>query len=100
MPIFQDDFGGDRSTPPLKLTTLPNSPAERHMLSRKSSEESIRTELCEGPLPDDPEDFIAAPEEILDLPYPLNGTSNRVEFIERLKRGESPTWVPNPNVSY
>jgi hypothetical protein len=30
--------------------------------------------------------------------FPTHGTSDRVELIERLKRGESPTWLPNRNV--
>lgn len=32
---------------------------------------------------------------------PIGGTlhtSDRGELIERIKRGESPTWVPNPAV--
>ncbi|GJC77941.1 uncharacterized protein ColLi_00779 [Colletotrichum liriopes] len=57
-------------------------------LLRRLSEESIRTELCEGPIlesprPSTPESDAAAV------------TSDRAELIERLKRGESPTWVPN-----
>ncbi|OHW90475.1 hypothetical protein CSPAE12_10950 [Colletotrichum incanum] len=60
-------------------------------LVRKLSEESIRTELCEGPIlesprPSTPESDAAAV------------TSDRAELIERLKRGESPTWVPNRHV--
>lgn len=102
MPIFQDDFGGDRSTPPPKLTTrvLPSSPDERDVLKRKLSEESIRTELCEGPVLDDSEDPVtgSAMETDTEFMYPLQGTSDRVEYIERLKRGESPTWLPNRNL--
>lgn len=103
MPIFQDDFDGDRSTPPPKLTahTLPSSPDERDVLKRKLSEESIRTELCEGLVLDDPQEPLPIPavETSSQFKYPINGTSDRVELIERLKRGESPTWLPNRNVS-
>ncbi|KAH8880635.1 hypothetical protein GQ53DRAFT_773959 [Thozetella sp. PMI_491] len=60
-------------------------------LLRKLSEESIRTELCEGPLPDSPTKP-ATPEQDQDVSHTV---SDRAELIERLKRGESPTWVPN-----
>ncbi|MCJ1357572.1 MAG: hypothetical protein MMC33_007568 [Icmadophila ericetorum] len=51
---------------------------------RKPSEENFRTEFCDGPL--------------LDQDGPVSGNSgmevsDRAELIERLKRGESPTWV-------
>jgi hypothetical protein len=67
---------------------------------RKVSEESIRTELCEGPVPDTPEDEPSLPTRGLEssFKFPIHGTSDRVELIERLKRGESPTWLPNRNV--
>ncbi|KAK3379991.1 hypothetical protein B0T24DRAFT_521318 [Lasiosphaeria ovina] len=62
-------------------------------LSRRVSEESIRTELCEGPLLDSPPRKPTTPEQ----PLP-SAVSDRAELIERLKRGESPTWVPNHHV--
>lgn len=70
------------------------------MMERKVSEESIRTELCEGPVLDSPEDERQFPTAGLmsNFKFPVNGTSDRVELIERLKRGESPTWLPNRNV--
>jgi len=100
MPIFQDDLGGGRRTPPPKFTTTPlsSSPAGTNMLTRKASEESIRTELCEGPLLGSLEDNEAI-DSIPSLDFSIHGTSNRVELIERLKRGESPTWVPKKGVS-
>jgi hypothetical protein len=61
-------------------------------LSRKLSEESIRTELCEGPVPDSPPRPRTPDQESATC-------SDRAELIERLKRGESPTWVPNRHVS-
>ena len=103
MPIFQYDFGGTRSTPPPKLpaSPLPPSPDERDILTRKLSEESIRTELCEGPVLDDAEEPVAgiAMDTTTKYIYSTQGTSDRGEYIERLKRGESPTWLPNRNVS-
>jgi len=103
MPIFQDDLGGGRGTPPAKQTTPPllTTPPERNTIIRKLSEESIRTELCDGPIPDTPEDPREPLEELkTSFTFPLHGTSDRVELIERLKKGESPTWLPNRNVSY
>ena len=103
MPIFQDDFGGDRGIPPPKLTAciLPSSPGERDSLKRKLSEESIRTELCEGPVLEESEEIVSSStrEPTTDFMYPIHGTSDRAELIECLKRGESPTWLPNRNVS-
>ena len=66
----------------------------RFTLHRKLSEESIRTELCDGPIPDSPvRSKTPDPEEDVS-----NEVSDRAELIERLKRGESPTWVPNRHV--
>src|SRR6187402_3616076 len=102
MPIFQDDLGGGRGTPPAEptLSRLSKSPPNGNVLARKVSEESIRTELCDGPVPDSPEDERNIPARDLrsTFKFPLHGTSDRVELIERLKRGESPTWLPNRNV--
>ncbi|KAK0629964.1 hypothetical protein B0T17DRAFT_489002 [Bombardia bombarda] len=82
-----------RPTSPLPL----QNPVDIHRpLSRRVSEESIRTELCEGPVPDSPPPHppkSATPEQLLS-----NLVSDRTELIERLKRGESPTWVPNRHV--
>ncbi|MCJ1245715.1 hypothetical protein MMC30_002919 [Trapelia coarctata] len=94
MPMFHDpDRPWDGPTSTKEPADLPKPIVP--MLERRTSEESIRTEFCEGPILDDlkaasPEtdpvaESIAAPVE----------TSDRAELIERLKRGESPTWVPN-----
>ena len=58
---------------------------------RRLSEESLATELCEGPVPDSPKPT---------SPYIDDeaATSCRAELIERLKRGESPTWIPSRRV--
>ncbi|PVH86022.1 hypothetical protein DL98DRAFT_511105 [Cadophora sp. DSE1049] len=102
MPIFQDDFGSRRGTPPPK-TTVPRpskSPEGGNLMERKVSEESIRTDLCEGPVPDSPEEErpFATAGLASNFKFSKTGTSDRVELIERLKRGESPTWLPNRNL--
>lgn len=102
MPIFQDDLGGGRGTPPAKPAIIPLSttPPDENVITRRVSEESIRTELCEGLVLDSPEDDRNIPARALESNFklPIHGTSDRVELIQRLKRGESPTWLPNRNV--
>ncbi|TAQ91261.1 hypothetical protein B7494_g386 [Chlorociboria aeruginascens] len=104
MPIFQDDLGRDQGTPPPKSTISPLSNLPRNSyypITRKGSEESIRTELCEGLVPEGPEN-----EEIdregeawdPDFVFPQHGTSDRGELIERLKKGESTSWLPSRNL--
>lgn len=68
---------------------------------RKPSEESIRTEFCDGPEPEVPAWIAALEDEATIMAGKENGarTSDRAELIERIKRGESPTWVPNRAVS-
>lgn len=97
MPIFQDDFDHPENVtdtpdaePPQPIAIQCEQPI-LPSLTRKLSEESIRTELCEGPIlesprPSTPESDAAAV------------TSDRAELIERLKKGESPTWIPNRHV--
>lgn len=62
------------------------------VLRSRPSEESIRTEFCEGLLQEYPKSKSPEPELCPTT------TSDRAELIERLKRGESPTWVPNRRV--
>jgi hypothetical protein len=101
MPIFQDDLGHDRATPPKKTEFAFRNPPADAQLRRKISEESIRTELCEGPVlePSSHEDEKPQESENEDEREGSQGVSSRAELIERLKRGESPTWVPNRRVS-
>ncbi|KAK3176548.1 hypothetical protein OEA41_007871 [Lepraria neglecta] len=64
---------------------------------RRPSVESIRTEDCEGPIPDISIEDIPVEQE-RDGTVGNNGAalcSDRAELIERIKKGESPTWVPN-----
>lgn len=62
------------------------------VLRPRTSEESIRTDTFEGILREDSRPSSPEPE------LRLTTTSDRAELIERLKRGESPTWVPNRRV--
>lgn len=90
MPIFQDDIDhNDLVEPP-----TPDVNYSSHRL-RRLSEESISTELCEGPLPDSPQ-RPAAPEPNRDDP----AVSDRAALIERLKRAQSPTWITNGHVCH
>ncbi|KAI0017513.1 hypothetical protein F4780DRAFT_772285 [Xylariomycetidae sp. FL0641] len=70
------------------LTFEPPPQSEPRLVARKPSQESLRTDLCEGPVTDD-----ANPTTPEKDPSPT--CTDRVELIERLKRGESPTWIPN-----
>ena len=73
-------------------------PQASAMIERKVSEESIRTEFCEGPVLDDSH---PTPSEV-QFKASFNAASveisDRAELIERLKKGENPTWVPNRKV--
>lgn len=74
---------------PIPIQSVPDS---LRTLNHRLSEESIRTELCEGPILESPPKPVT-PERSLN-----HVVSDRAELIERLKRGESPTWVPNRHV--
>ncbi|KAK8868152.1 hypothetical protein PGQ11_006730 [Apiospora arundinis] len=100
MPIFQED--SEHQEVPVERAAMASSPSSldsealhlrgRQILARKTSEESIRTELCEGPIPDSPRPTTPEKTSEGEDPAPC---SDRAELIERLKRGESPTWVAN-----
>ncbi|CAG8983138.1 hypothetical protein HYALB_00004581 [Hymenoscyphus albidus] len=107
MPIFQDeDLGADPSLPPTQPTkhTRSTTPIESIPMGRKLSEESIRTELCEGPVFDMPEEQIKDSESSNTRTsdtvhtFAFHATSDRKELIERLKRGESTNWLSNHNL--
>ncbi|QSZ33933.1 hypothetical protein DSL72_005512 [Monilinia vaccinii-corymbosi] len=102
MPIFQDDLGDHRPVYPShksKVSAPSVAVPEMRTLTRRCSEESIRTELCEGPVPDIPDRPRPIPTLALDtdLSTPCNGMTDRGELIERLKRG-NPHWLPNLNL--
>ncbi|KAF3067065.1 hypothetical protein GL218_08801 [Daldinia childiae] len=94
MPVFQVDLER-RESVEQSLAPAMAPPADQFhnssALRRKQSEESISTELCEGPIPDSPTP--QTPER--NSPTEC---SDRSELIERLKRGESPTWKPSRHV--
>jgi hypothetical protein len=99
MPMFREDDMGPRDErdsdtqyPDSAPILIQTPPGMGRWSSRRLSEESIRTELCEGPLLDSPPKP-ATPEEAVS-----RAVSDRAELIERLKRGESPTWIPNRHV--
>ncbi|OAA56619.1 hypothetical protein SPI_07626 [Niveomyces insectorum RCEF 264] len=105
---------------PISIAAHATSASSCLSLSRRLSEESIRTEFCEGPLPDSPP-VLPQPSSATRASRPssppptaqstLTGqttrpatpprrdvsapVTDRAELIERLKRGESPTWIPN-----
>ncbi|KAI1105153.1 hypothetical protein F4804DRAFT_304862 [Jackrogersella minutella] len=92
MPIFHLGLERRESAeqPTLSAMASPPDRFRQHdnTLQRKQSEESISTELCEGPVPDI--EIPRTPER-----SPPTECSDRSELIERLKRGESPTWKPS-----
>ncbi|KFY82418.1 hypothetical protein V500_10565 [Pseudogymnoascus sp. VKM F-4518 (FW-2643)] len=95
MPYFQDPDGHAASTPPNRPTFTFPGPRYRE-LRREPSEESIRTDLCEGPVPDSPDDAApTAEDEAGTSSHDASScVSDRQELMERLKRGESPIWSP------
>lgn len=95
MPYFQDPDGHAASTPPSRPTFTFPGPRYRE-LRREPSEESIRTDLCEGPVPDSPDDAAPTAEDEAGTGShdASNYISDRQELMERLKRGESPIWTP------
>ncbi|KAK3936774.1 hypothetical protein QBC46DRAFT_394318 [Diplogelasinospora grovesii] len=96
MPMFQEHLEPQDRAPDETTDDHPEpTPIQASTdigLTRRASEESIRTEFCEGPVlesPPKPTTKPTTPEKDLS-----NTVSDRAELIERLKRGESPTWIP------
>ncbi|KAL9030613.1 MAG: hypothetical protein Q9196_001294 [Gyalolechia fulgens] len=72
------------------------------MATTRSPEESIRTQFCDSPMPELSTSWDTVPKEAVGLgKYVSDGsrngvcTSDRNELMERIKRGESPTWIPS-----
>ncbi|KFZ07746.1 hypothetical protein V501_06221 [Pseudogymnoascus sp. VKM F-4519 (FW-2642)] len=95
MPYFQDPDGHAASSPPNRPTFTFPGPRYRE-LRREPSEESIRTDLCEGLVPESPNDAApTAEDEAGTSSHDASScVSDRQELMERLKRGESPIWSP------
>lgn len=96
MPIFQADL--DNHEPEPKPEHIEPSPINLPSSGlRRLSEESIRTELCEGLVPDSPPRS-KTPQEVEGAE---NAISDRASLIERLKRAQSPPiCIPNRHVSH
>ena len=98
MPIFND--------PDLRLADAKRDPGPAlgedspSARMRRPSEDSIRTEFCDGPEPEMPTWIATLEDKAAAMANKDTGTrtSDRAELIERIKRGESPTWVPNQAV--
>lgn len=91
MPIFQADLDHEqrsRCLDPEPIDIRPLSP-----ILRRLSEESLRTELCEGPIPDSPP-YQSTPQRNSGDGAVLD----RTDLIERLKRGENSAWIPSRQV--
>lgn len=98
MPMFHDP---DRRLEQARKAPIPIPiPPEPSTVEGRRSEESIRTEFCEGPVLEEPLQALSTAEPEFRDPSGQERLeiSDREELIERIKRGESPTWVPNRKV--
>ncbi len=95
MPFCQDDDSHIWPSP-FEKSSLKHKYITPNLTTRPSSE-SLQTELCDGPLYDVPVKPDAGPDDAAtqtnshDAPEQV---TDRQELIERIKRGESPTWRP------
>jgi hypothetical protein len=99
MPIAHHDLdepNGGRSVDSRDSSVLYQPPPST---IRRLSEESLPTELCEGPVPDSPLQPSVQDEDGNGDGDVEDMTSSREELIERLKKGGSPIWVPGRQVS-
>lgn len=94
MPIVE---GPDKG---LSVAPTESENMQLESMVRKVSEKSIRTELCDGPVPDDPtwDKARGVEKDMMSYSHVGTCTSDRIELMERIKRGESPTWVPKQSV--
>ncbi|KAI0150315.1 hypothetical protein GGR57DRAFT_472353 [Xylariaceae sp. FL1272] len=105
MPVFQQDLGHGRRRDPdqsanhrfsdaWSTMASPSPPDHRHQLRSHPSEESIRTEFCEGPIPETQSESLVTPAPANNASSPSTCT-DRADLIERIKKGESPAWIPH-----
>lgn len=94
MPMFYDPEKCLAQAPKNQILTEKDEDAEL-----RRSEESIRTEFCEGLVAEESKNVTL---DAFDVPKLALGrgseVSDREELMHRIKRGESPTWVPNRKV--
>lgn len=96
MPIHQ--YPDHQFSKAYKQEELP----QHHVDMRRLSEESIRTVYCDGPALETAMDDVTI-QKGNESSMTGNGEavcSDRAELIERIKRGESPTWIPSQAVSH
>jgi hypothetical protein len=106
MPFCADPDHRPAQSPQPPTHSSPPRDIPSKTLRTPLSEESIRTEFCEGPIPD-PDDGAhgseigerSAHQEPAAAVAPNAVTSDRAELIERIKRGETPQWLPKRQVS-
>ncbi|KAL9004244.1 MAG: hypothetical protein Q9188_002934 [Gyalolechia gomerana] len=96
MPILQDP---EQRFP---KSSEPRRPSLSTNATIISSEESISTQVCDGPMPDASASWDMVQKEVVGLGKDGSDcsrgevcTSDRNELMERIKRGESPTWIPS-----
>lgn len=96
MPIFQADLDQDPEPASDPEPVTFNHPPT---YLRRLSEESLRTELCEGPLPDSPPPTRSQPSK---TPPPQHDAaspiSDRADLIQRLKQAQGPPWLSSHRV--
>lgn len=95
MPIFQEDPDG----PLLPTSSTKKIPYHDYPMQDNSAESVA--DFNHGPLPPlfNWKMTEVLPSEVAPSSEPSGAvTSNRAELIERIKRGESPTWVPKQSV--
>ena len=100
MPMLSDpDRRFDGQGTGTRQLTKPATPPPP--LRNRDSDESIRTEFCDGPLP---EDLPSKPADSLNFPIFVEPqeerpvSQSRQDLIARIKRGENPTWAPSTKV--
>ena len=98
MPVFHDPelrLASDKEEKGVSEKS-PSLPATM----RRPSEESIRTEFCDGPEPEVPRwtTHLENQATAIDGKEQATSTSDRAELIKRIKSGKSPTWVPSEAV--
>lgn len=95
MPIFHDIDSPPLSRPPPTLGSGGYDP-----IMRRPSEERLKTEFFDGPVPAAGERGTLPVENVMaTISQAKLETRNRAELIKRIKRGESPTWIPSGTVS-